>query len=1092
MINILLLVITTALFLFLNGGIDVGSNNHHGLIPVVRRILDPFHLPGDFGIELRWHHHKAYAYLVAALAWVMGELWALVALKISQTFLLVTGLWVLCRALGINRAGFLVVALMTATNAAWTGLGLEINTFVGSSEAQPTTLAHAMILAAVASLIRRRLYAAALLLGLATLVHTQIGLVFSAVAFPIFVALTATAPKQRLKMASVTAGLWIVPALISALPVISAIQQGILDSSGYFDYVTFRMPHHFELKSIEALIWLVLHALLVTSVFLYFERRSRGEVSGPRILFYLTFSLCFIAALHFADYYLLRWGVIAKLQTIRLSPFISVFGTLILLFFVQKSAEEIFILRSISLHKTDLLPMVGLLLGVAIGMHWNRYLKTWDASIYFLADANTEWVDMALWVRENGERGATYLTPPGLQGFAYLAERSPVVEFKINPDGSRYLNQWTERLTDLSGGTLPEARGFQNQRLLNRLYFALGPAQLAVLGKKYGAKYAIVHTQHPFFNEALYQNKALKLVKLPVKAVGLPSETAKEPRGTPSTTRDSARQSKLDLILPPQRDTPWRRRVIALHDALERKDFRLAATLNAGLAREASNRAFKTLKAWESVRDPETGLVPWALRPNTAFWNPKDTAADLFPFLLIAGQMFDPGSERLWLEALANERTISGPLPKTIRFRPMRVLEESPASIIFGASEYAKDGLLAVAERSGRGAWFDRLEEIMQALVAQANVETPRGLIPSSNAEVNGEILQVLSRLYHATEKAEYLRMAERIAEVYLFEVIPAYGGLPPENWRRGENYSGSSRFRLRDHGSEVIPGLAELYLLEKILKRPQAEKYRESLKRLLDEVLVTGRTEAGLWVSSVDIRTREPLDGTIADTWGYILNAYQMFDLAEGTSLYSDEIERTMRAAAALRSYPWHGQLHDGYADSIESMLNLLPWHDAPEFSRWIDDEIEIMFVMQSESGFVEKGYLDGNFIRTALLYAQYKTQGITPTPWRDDLSVGAALDKETGELHVHLDAESSWEGAIKFDSPRHQTTWSLPFDYPRLNANPEWAVFSPDRMYTVQNRDNKETFVLSGKQLSEGLPVTIPTEGSPVRLVVSDNSAP
>ncbi|MEN8132091.1 MAG: DUF6798 domain-containing protein [Pseudomonadota bacterium] len=1091
MINILLLVITTAFFLFLNGGIDVGSSNHHGLIPVVRRILDPLHLPGDFGIELRWHHHQAYAYLVAALTWAMGEVWALVALKVGQTFLLAAGLWLLCRALGINRAGFLLVALMAATKAAWTGLGLEINSFIGNPEAQPPTLAHAMILLAVAGLIKRRIFAAALFFGLATLVHTQIGLVFSAVAFPIFVALTATVGKQHIRVASVAAGLWLIPALISAVPVLSAIQQGALDSSGYFTYVAFRMPHHFELKSIKALIWLLFHALLVTAVFLYFKKQRLGDLLGPRVLFYLTLSLCFVAALHFADYYLLEWGVIAKLQAIRLSPFISVFGILMLVFFIQKSAEETVVLRFIRLRKADLLPMAGLLLGIAIGMHWDRYLKTWDSGIQVATDADNEWVDMARWVRENGEKGMTYLTPPGLNGFAYLAERSPVAEFKINPDGSRYLDQWTERLTDLSGGSLPEARGFQNRRLLDRHYFALKPTQLAVLGQKYGAEYAIVHAHHPLFKEAVYQNKALKLVKLAVKSVTSPSEAVKEPRGKPSKTQDGPRRSKTDLILPPQRDTAWRRRVTALHDALERKDFPLAASVNAGLAREASYRAIKTLKAWESVRDPETGLVPRALRPNMAFWNPKDTAADLFPFLLIAGQMFDPDSEELWLDALATERAISGSLPKTIRFQPTRVIEDSPASLVFGASEYAKDGLLAVAERSGRGAWFDRLEEIMQALIAQASVSTARGPVPSSNAEVNGEILQVLARLHHATGKEEYLQMAERITEAYLFDVIPAHEGLPPEDWRQGKKNLSSSRFRLRDHGSEVIPGLAEVYLLETILGRPQADRYREPLKRLLDEVLVTGRTEDGLWVSSVDIRTREPVDETIADTWGYVLNAYQMFDLAEGISLYSNEVERTMRAAAALRSYPWHGQLHDGYADSIESMLNLLPWHDDPEFHRWVDDEIESMFAMQSESGFVEEGYLDGNFIRTALLYAQYKTRGINPTPWREDVSVGAAMDKEKGELHVHVDAESSWTGRLKFDQPRHEMIWNLPFDYPRLNASPEWNVFVPHRMYSVQNLELNETLLMSGKALSEGLPVSVPADGSPVRLVVSEDNS-
>ena len=49
--------------IYCNGGIGVGASNHVGLLPVVRRILDPNYLPGDFNIALRFYHHRAFAYL---------------------------------------------------------------------------------------------------------------------------------------------------------------------------------------------------------------------------------------------------------------------------------------------------------------------------------------------------------------------------------------------------------------------------------------------------------------------------------------------------------------------------------------------------------------------------------------------------------------------------------------------------------------------------------------------------------------------------------------------------------------------------------------------------------------------------------------------------------------------------------------------------------------------------------------------------------------------------------------------------------------------------------------------------------------------
>jgi hypothetical protein len=534
LINSLLVGGAALLLLVLNGGIDVGSSNHHGLIPVMHRILDPTYLPRDFGIDLRWHHHKAYAYLIAGLAWALGEVTALAALKAGQTLLLATGLWLLCRALGIGRQGFALVTLMLATGTAWTGLGLETNTFIGNPEAQPPTLAHALILIAVAALTRARVQAAALCLGLATLVHTQIGLVFSALAFPLFVALFAAPGARRPRVAMVAGGLWLIPALVAAVPIIAAVGEGALEGEGYLAYVAFRMPHHFELRSGRALAWFLAHVLIVTGAFMYFMRRKPGALRGPMILFFLTVALGLAAALHFADYKLLHWGAIARLQAIRLSPFVSVFGSLMLVLLLQKRAEEGHTSAVRRLNRAALLPAAWAAVAITIGMHWDRYAKRWDSGVQVAADVDPAWADMARWVREHGGRDTTYLTPPGLYGFAHLAERSPVVEFKINPDGARYLDEWLDRLTALSGGHLPAARGFSNQKLLNQGYFRLAPGQLAALGRRYGAAYAIVQAQYPPFGRTIYENAALKLIELPAPGAAPISELPRPSTGAGS------------------------------------------------------------------------------------------------------------------------------------------------------------------------------------------------------------------------------------------------------------------------------------------------------------------------------------------------------------------------------------------------------------------------------------------------------------------------------------------------------------------------------------------------------------------------------
>src|SRR5205823_3673706 len=152
-----------------NGGIGIGGSNHVGLLPVVRRLLDPNYLPGDFSISLRLYHHRVFAYLVAWCSILWGEDRALIALNLAGMTLLALSLWSLCRALELPRAGFLVIGLALATNLAWTGKGLELNHFVGDADIMPPTFAHAFVLLAIGSLLQQRYRLTAWFTGLAVL-----------------------------------------------------------------------------------------------------------------------------------------------------------------------------------------------------------------------------------------------------------------------------------------------------------------------------------------------------------------------------------------------------------------------------------------------------------------------------------------------------------------------------------------------------------------------------------------------------------------------------------------------------------------------------------------------------------------------------------------------------------------------------------------------------------------------------------------------------------------------------------------------------------------------------------------------------------
>ena len=50
------------------------------------------------------------------------------------------------------------------------------------------------------------------------------------------------------------------------------------------------------------------------------------------------------------------------------------------------------------------------------------------------------------------------------------------------------------------------------------------------------------------------------------------------------------------------------------------------------------------------------------------------------------------------------------------------------------------------------------------------------------------------------------------------------------------------------------------------------------------------------------------------------------------------------------------------------------------PEALDWIESEMQVMLGMQRPDGHVEDWYGEGNFNRTALLYAYMKSQGVPP----------------------------------------------------------------------------------------------------------------
>lgn len=491
-------------------------------------------------------------------------------------------------------------------------------------------------------------------------------------------------------------------------------------------------------------------------------------------------------------------------------------------------------------------------------------------------------------------------------------------------------------------------------------------------------------------------------------------------------------------------------------------------------ARRCFARALGVLEGWWALRDRETGLFP--RRVDQPVWAPQDNAADMLPFLFLTAHFLAPERLEELLQALRSERRLTsriGPLPDwyALTNRGFVYPEPDLARILFNAAEYAKDGLVPMTEVLGPGPWVDRYRELVDAIFEHAPVVSDFGKLPADDAEVNGDVLQALARLYGLTRERKYLEWAERIVDAYCLEVLPRNGRLPPRRWDFRQHKVLDDHLNLNDHGNEILGGLAEWFVLTREFDPPKAERYREPLGEMFETLLDRARNDDGLWFNRVEASSANVLSPETPDTWGYALAAGLTYGKAAGQPTLTDAARTALLGLRRPRYLDWNGA--DAYADSIEGALLLLNRLPSRSGFLWLEQMLPLFLGKQQESGIVEGWYGDGNYARTALMAGLYYTQGTMAQPWRSDLQWSARRDGQ--RLRVVLTSPEDWQGRLRFDVPRHRLHVGLPVNYPRLNEFPEWFVVEPEDRYRAKvGREPVRRF--RGADLAAGLPVTVP----------------
>jgi len=518
-------------------------------------------------------------------------------------------------------------------------------------------------------------------------------------------------------------------------------------------------------------------------------------------------------------------------------------------------------------------------------------------------------------------------------------------------------------------------------------------------------------------------------------------------------------------------DTPHPAPATPLPDAKLEAAFRLAEK-HGRLANEMLYRCHKFVEGWLAHADPKTGLIPRNLTASRDQWVVKDSAADNYPFMVLTADLTDrPLRDGRLLDILRTETKLTSRLDRLAddwSFSRQAFVRDKLdlQAIVFGSSEYVKDGLIPLTEWLGPSPWAERMIGLLDDLFKHAEIKTPFGNITTTNVEVNGDQLQGLSRVYWMTGDKKYLEWAIRIGDYYLL----------------GDNHPtrNFTSLRLRDHGCEVICGLTELYLAVAHARPDKKKAYEKPIHEMLDRVLEAARDPRGMLYNAFNPRTGEH-DKGICDTWGYNYNGIYTVYLLDKTEAYRDAVRHVLKHLPEMTTYHWGSA--DEYADSIEGAINLYNREPVPEAAQWMDSEIHDMWRAQKPDGVLEGWHGDGNSARTAIMYALWKTQGITIQPWRSDVRLGAVRAGDT--LYISLIADKAWQGKLVFDKPRHRVNLHMPIDYPRINQFPEWFVAEGGRRYTVRDLMAVKESARTGKELQDGLPVTL-APGGELRLAV------
>lgn len=423
-------------------------------------------------------------------------------------------------------------ALMLADNRPYSIVANEW--FTGGLEAK--SVAYGIVFMGIALAFRRKYYLASLLFGLATSFHVLAG-GYAAITFFLFVLLRARSFLADIRTAVSLLGLYILGSVFAIPAVVKQLLSSSVSSSSGEDfsassiYVFTRLPHHLNPAAWPSHwpfnLFIYLFVLIASVKFIdTIQFRNSPLFSSGKSpesnafstdsvfdLFYFTLLslIPFAIGISLApfdksgsilQYYLFRFGdAMLPLSTAMLFS-LGIQCTL------GQSATSV---------RKSLYFLVILFISISLMLGFDA-LKKDLRTLSDFPKLSPELSQLYGWVKTDTSKEDIFIFPPaGFENFSWICERNLIVNFKLLPQSKQGIFEWSQRITDLMGGSTEwqnnvsakSSDTFSHFSNLSKLaYRKLDTEYVEGLLKKYEAQYFVSDPEHPILLPAVFKNDA--------------------------------------------------------------------------------------------------------------------------------------------------------------------------------------------------------------------------------------------------------------------------------------------------------------------------------------------------------------------------------------------------------------------------------------------------------------------------------------------------------------------------------------------------------------------------------------------------------